>query len=94
MEKQTFTNTITVNDENFDNVVLQSDIRVLVDFWGEWCEPVRTLFIRVLHFKLATVNIRFGLSGGIFLRHRRGRPFAPDPVNTGVGIGCCARRYS
>ncbi len=36
MEKQIFTNTITVNDENFDDEVLQSDIPVLVDFWAEW----------------------------------------------------------
>ncbi len=36
MEKQTFTNTITVNDENFDDKVLQTDITALVGFWAEW----------------------------------------------------------
>ena len=30
--------TIEVNDSNFEQVVLKSDIPVLVDFWAEWCD--------------------------------------------------------
>lgn len=30
---------VAVNDQNFEVEVTESDLPVLVDFWGDWCPP-------------------------------------------------------
>jgi thioredoxin 1 len=41
------TNILRLNEENFENEVLRSPIPVLVDFYGDFCQPCRQMALMI-----------------------------------------------
>ena len=71
------TDPIELDESNFDHVIVNSDIPVIVDFWAPWCGPckmmapifndvakkypLKALFVKVNTEALPNMGTRFGI---------------------------------
>lgn len=51
---------INITKENFQNEVLKSDKKVLLDFWADWCGPCMMLSPVVDEVSNEIANVKFG----------------------------------